>query len=55
MIPKLSQVLQEVVRDLDAHDVHTPATLARALRRPITIDDVAPFIRFDAANYVRSL
>jgi uncharacterized NAD(P)/FAD-binding protein YdhS len=52
---ELSPALQAVVRDLEACPEHTPATLAAALRRPITIDDVAPWIRFDAGNYIRSL
>jgi len=47
--------IQDIVRELDAHEHHTSASLAAALRRPITIDDVAAWIRFDPNNYVRSL
>jgi uncharacterized NAD(P)/FAD-binding protein YdhS len=51
----LPPVLQDLARDLDgAPDLGSPA-LASALHRPIGIDDVAPWIRFDPANYVRSL
>ena len=42
-------------RELDACPDHTPASLAAALRRPIGIDDVAPWIRFDTAGYARNL
>jgi cysteine dioxygenase len=52
---ELSPALREVVRELDARSEHTPQTLAAALRRPITVDDIAPFIRFDPANYIRNL
>ena len=55
MPPPLSPALQDVARDLAARVSHTPSTLADALRRPIGIDDVAPFIRFDAGSYVRNL
>jgi uncharacterized NAD(P)/FAD-binding protein YdhS len=51
----LSRVLEDIVRDLEARRNPTPASLAEALRRPVSIDDVAPFIRFDPHNYVRSL
>jgi uncharacterized NAD(P)/FAD-binding protein YdhS len=47
--------MQEVVRSLDQTSEHTPRTLAAALNRPLTIDDVAPWIRFDAKNYLRNL
>ncbi|MCX5744979.1 MAG: cysteine dioxygenase family protein, partial [Proteobacteria bacterium] len=53
--PRFTNALQAVIRELDACTSHTPASLAAALRRPISIDDVAPWIRFDPANYVRSL
>jgi len=49
----LSATIQDVVRDLTAQS--TPLTLAAALRRPITVDDVAPFILFDPHNYARRL
>jgi len=52
---QFSPAMQQVVRSLESTDGHTPATLAAALNRPLTIDDVAPFIRFDAKNYVRNL
>jgi uncharacterized NAD(P)/FAD-binding protein YdhS len=51
----LSPALQDLVRALDERARHTPASLAAALERPIGIDDVAPWIRFDTGNYVRSL
>jgi uncharacterized NAD(P)/FAD-binding protein YdhS len=51
----LPPVLQDLVRDLDARAEHTPATLGTALRRPIGVDDIAAWIRFDTRNYVRSL
>jgi uncharacterized NAD(P)/FAD-binding protein YdhS len=51
----LAKVIEDVARDLDAKHEHTPSSLGAALRRPITIDDVARFIRFDPKNYVRSL
>src|SRR5580704_6808625 len=47
--------LREVARALDACTDHTPASMAAALQRPIGIDDVAPWIRFDPENYVRTL
>ncbi len=50
-----SSVIQAIARELDARSDHTPASLGAALRRDITIDDVAPFVRFDPKNYVRSL
>jgi uncharacterized NAD(P)/FAD-binding protein YdhS/quercetin dioxygenase-like cupin family protein len=54
-MPTLSSALQDVVRALDACADHTPASLAAALQRPIGLDDVAPWIRFDPGNYVRNL
>jgi uncharacterized NAD(P)/FAD-binding protein YdhS len=51
----LPPVLLDVVRELDEQPEHTPRSLAAALRRPINIDDVARWIRFDPNNYVRSL
>ncbi len=51
--------LEAVIRALDAGGPdggpHTSASLAAALRQPIALDDVAPWIRFDPANYVRNL
>ncbi len=51
----LTPAMSDIVRELDAAPHLHAVTLAAALRRPIGIDDVAPWIRFDAANYVRSL
>jgi uncharacterized NAD(P)/FAD-binding protein YdhS len=51
----LSLALQDIVRELDSRRDSSPAALASALRRPLSIDDVAPYIRFDPHNYVRSL
>jgi uncharacterized NAD(P)/FAD-binding protein YdhS len=47
--------LEGLVHDLDSRSVHTPASLGAALRRPISIDDVARYVQFDPKNYVRSL
>src|SRR5579871_3537604 len=51
----LSPALQRLADDLAAQTRRTPASLATALSAPIGIDDVAPFIRFNPHNYVRSL
>jgi uncharacterized NAD(P)/FAD-binding protein YdhS len=53
----LPRGIATVVESLEARDggVMAPATLASALRAPLTIDDVAPFVRFSAANYTRNL
>jgi uncharacterized NAD(P)/FAD-binding protein YdhS len=51
--PRLRAVFEALEREAAAPA--TAATLAGLLRAPITIDDIASFIRFDAANYVRSL
>ena len=51
----MSPALQDITRALDERAEHTPASLAAALQHSIGIDDVAPWIRFDTANYVRSL
>ena len=51
----LPSVLKDIAHDLDSERAHTPASLGKALRRTITMDDVAQFIRFDPKNYVRSL
>lgn len=48
-------VLRDICRDLDARSAHTPETLAAALRRHVTIDDVAPWVRFSDTSYVRAL
>jgi uncharacterized NAD(P)/FAD-binding protein YdhS len=55
MMADLPPRLQEVARALDAVADHTPASMAAALQRPIGIDDVARWIRFDPDNYVRTL
>ncbi len=54
---KLSPALRGLVDQVESRDdgALAPASLARALRRPLDIDDVADFIRFDAENYVRNL
>ena len=51
----LPKVIEDMARELDGRREHTPASLGASLRRAVTIDDVAPFVRFDAKNYVRSL
>jgi hypothetical protein len=54
----LPAALQIIARALDARAadaIHTPNTLADALRQPIGLDDVVPWIRFDPSNYVRNL
>jgi uncharacterized NAD(P)/FAD-binding protein YdhS len=52
----LSPALAEIARALDAATApHTSDSLAAALRAPVGLDDVAPWIRFDTANYVRTL
>ena len=51
----LPPTLQAITRDLDARYEHTPASLGAALRRPVSLDDVAAFVRFDPQNYVRNL
>ncbi len=52
--PRLRSVLEAIDHHAEAVPA-TAATLAGRLRPPITIDDIAPYIRFDAGNYVRSL
>jgi len=52
---ELSSPLRDIVREIESRREHTPRSLATALRRPIAIDDVARFVRFDPKNYVRSL
>lgn len=54
----LSRALKLIVERLEARESGgplAPSTLAAALRGPIDIDDVAPFIHFGAENYVRNL
>jgi uncharacterized NAD(P)/FAD-binding protein YdhS len=51
----LTPAIEEVVRELDAAPTLDGSTLGAALRRPIGIDDIAPWIRFSPANYVRNL
>jgi uncharacterized NAD(P)/FAD-binding protein YdhS len=51
----LPPALQDIIAALERQREHTPAGLAAILRSPITIDDVAPWIQFDAGNYVRNL
>jgi uncharacterized NAD(P)/FAD-binding protein YdhS/quercetin dioxygenase-like cupin family protein len=51
----LTPLLQSVADELEASDALTPDVLSKALKRPLNIDDVAPWIRFDAGNYVRNL
>jgi uncharacterized NAD(P)/FAD-binding protein YdhS len=53
--PIPSAALREIADALERNRDQTPATLATLLRRPIALDDVAPFIRFDTANYTRCL
>lgn len=50
-----SPLLKAVVHDLESSAEITPSTLAHALRHEVNIDDLAPWIRFDTENYVRSL
>jgi uncharacterized NAD(P)/FAD-binding protein YdhS len=52
---QLSTHLEDIRRELDSRPDHTAASLGAALQRAITIDDVAPFIRFDPKNYVRAV
>jgi uncharacterized NAD(P)/FAD-binding protein YdhS/quercetin dioxygenase-like cupin family protein len=47
--------LKAIVDELERTSILDAPTLARILRRPIALDDVAPFIKFDASNYVRNL
>lgn len=51
----VSPLVQDLARILDRTREHTPRTLGAALDRPLTIDDVAPWVRFDSKNYVRNL
>lgn len=53
-VPERSAI-REIVRELDSCEQLTASALARALRRPVGIEDVAPWMRFDPGNYVRSL
>jgi hypothetical protein len=50
-----SPILRAIVGELDATEARTASTLSAALRRPVNIDDVAAWIRFDPGNYVRNL
>src|ERR1700755_1379222 len=52
---RITDAMKGVIAALDARATHTPESLAEALRRPLAIDDVAPWIRFDPANYMRNL
>lgn len=49
--------MEAIAAAIDARDDGriAPSSLANALRLRVGIDDVAPFIRFDPKNYVRSL
>ncbi|HEY6460830.1 MAG TPA: cysteine dioxygenase family protein, partial [Polyangiaceae bacterium] len=47
--------LRRVVRELEHAEELSSAVLAAALRGPVGIEDVAPWIRFDADNYRRNL
>jgi uncharacterized NAD(P)/FAD-binding protein YdhS/quercetin dioxygenase-like cupin family protein len=51
----LSGVLEDVVRELEAREEHTAASLGVALDRSISVDDVAQFVRFDQASYTTSV
>lgn len=51
----VSPLVEDLARILDRTREHTPRTLGAALERPLTIDDVAPWVRFDSKNYVRNL
>jgi uncharacterized NAD(P)/FAD-binding protein YdhS len=53
----LSPALREITYALEAREDGplAPSTLKTALQRSVTLDDVAPFIRFEDGNYVRSL
>src|SRR5437868_4917682 len=55
MTTMVSPNLQAVIDRLNALDHHTPTTLAAALKSPLALDDVAPWIKFDATNYARNL
>lgn len=54
---KLPHGLKAVADRIESRDGGhlAPATLAHALRGALDIDDVAPFVKFDSANYVRNL
>jgi uncharacterized NAD(P)/FAD-binding protein YdhS len=51
----LTPALQALADELDAATSLDSTSLSRTLDRAIGIDDVAPWIRFDPVNYVRSL
>lgn len=53
-VPERSAI-REIVRELDRCEELTTPALASALRRPVGIEDVAPWMRFSPGNYVRSL
>lgn len=55
MFESFSPAIQRIIAALEARGVHTAHSLAEALREPVELDDVAPWIRFDETNYVRSL
>ncbi len=51
----LTPPLQKIVAALDGPVPLSPAALAEALRPSLSIDDVAPWIKFDSHNYMRNL
>jgi uncharacterized NAD(P)/FAD-binding protein YdhS/quercetin dioxygenase-like cupin family protein len=52
---RLSAPLATIAHQLETSATLTPDVLAATLHRKVTIDDVAPFVHFNPANYVRSL
>lgn len=52
---QLSPPLATIASTLDREPELTSVVLANALKRPMTIDDVAPFVHFEPGNYVRNL
>jgi uncharacterized NAD(P)/FAD-binding protein YdhS/quercetin dioxygenase-like cupin family protein len=48
--------IQELVHHLDSSDRLTAEVLGQALRRhPVTLDDIAAWVRFDTSSYTRNL
>ena len=50
-----SPALRAVMDELESARDLTPDVLSHALRHPVNIDDVAPWIHFNAQNYTRNL
>jgi uncharacterized NAD(P)/FAD-binding protein YdhS len=52
---QMSPPLNTIAAALDREEELTSVALANALKRQISIDDVAPFVHFEPGNYVRNL